>query len=60
MQEVWQAIRLGADAYLARQLKTILPLIFVLTAVLFFLSISFLLLKRRCIVLARIHLKPYV
>ncbi|OGX22666.1 MAG: sodium-translocating pyrophosphatase [Omnitrophica WOR_2 bacterium GWF2_43_52] len=36
MQEVWQAIRLGADAYLARQLKTILPLIFVLTAVLFF------------------------
>ena len=36
MQEVWQAIRMGADAYLARQLKTILPLIFVLTAVLFF------------------------
>ncbi len=36
MQEVWQAIRQGADAYLARQLKTILPLICVLTVVLFF------------------------
>lgn len=36
MQEVWTAIKEGADAYLGRQLKTILPLIFVLTAVLFF------------------------
>ncbi|MCR4433819.1 MAG: sodium-translocating pyrophosphatase [Caldiserica bacterium] len=36
MQEVWNAIRLGADAYLSRQLKTILPLIVVLTVVLFF------------------------
>ncbi len=36
MQEVWNAIRTGADAYLSRQLKTILPLIFVLTGVLFF------------------------
>ncbi len=36
MQEVWDAIRLGADAYLSRQLKTILPLIIVLTVVLFF------------------------
>ncbi len=35
MQEVWNAIRLGADAYLGRQLKIILPLIFILTAVLF-------------------------
>jgi len=36
MQEVWNAIRLGADAYLGRQAKTILPLIFILTVVLFF------------------------
>ncbi|MDD4900208.1 MAG: sodium-translocating pyrophosphatase, partial [Candidatus Omnitrophica bacterium] len=36
MQEVWQAIKLGADAYLGRQLRTILPLIMVLTLVLFF------------------------
>jgi len=36
MQEVWSAIRFGADAYLSRQLKIILPLIFVLTGVLFF------------------------
>ena len=36
MQEVWQAIRQGADAYLARQLNTILPIIFALTIVLFF------------------------
>jgi len=35
MMEVWNAIRLGADAYLGRQLKTILPLILVLTGVLF-------------------------
>jgi K(+)-stimulated pyrophosphate-energized sodium pump len=35
MQEVWNAIREGADAYLGRQLKTILPLIAVLTVVLF-------------------------
>jgi len=36
MQEVWGAIRLGADAYLGRQLKSILPLILILTGVLFF------------------------
>lgn len=36
MQEVWNAIRLGADAYLGRQLKKILPLIVVFTIVLFF------------------------
>jgi K(+)-stimulated pyrophosphate-energized sodium pump len=36
MQEVWNAIRTGADAYLDRQLKTILPLIILLTVALFF------------------------
>ncbi|MEO0108061.1 MAG: sodium-translocating pyrophosphatase [candidate division WOR-3 bacterium] len=36
MQEVWNAIRVGADAYLNRQLKTILPLIVILTVALFF------------------------
>src|ERR1039457_5365986 len=36
MLEVWNAIRQGADAYLGRQLKAILPLIAVLTVVLFF------------------------
>lgn len=36
MQEVWGAIREGADAYLGRQLKTIVPLILGLTVVLFF------------------------
>jgi K(+)-stimulated pyrophosphate-energized sodium pump len=36
MQEVWNAIRVGADSYLGRQLKTILPLIGVLTIVMFF------------------------
>jgi K(+)-stimulated pyrophosphate-energized sodium pump len=36
MIEVWDAIRQGADAYLGRQLKTILPLIVVLTVALFF------------------------
>jgi len=35
MQEVWNAIRIGADSYLNRQLRTILPLIGVLTVVLF-------------------------
>ena len=36
MQEVWGAIRDGADAYLRRQLRSILPLIVVLTVALFF------------------------
>ncbi len=36
MQEVWGAIRDGADAYLRRQLVSILPLIAVLTIALFF------------------------
>jgi K(+)-stimulated pyrophosphate-energized sodium pump len=36
MVEVWEAIRQGADAYLGRQLRTILPLIVVLTIALFF------------------------
>ena len=35
MQEVWNAIRIGADSYLTRQLRTILPLIAVLTIALF-------------------------
>ncbi len=36
MQEVWNAIRTGADAYLSRQLKTIFPLIGLLAVALFF------------------------
>jgi len=36
MQEVWNSIKDGADAYLRRQLKSILPLIVVLTVALFF------------------------
>ncbi|HEY5560750.1 MAG TPA: sodium-translocating pyrophosphatase [Clostridiaceae bacterium] len=35
MQEVWNAIKDGADAYLKTQLKTILPLIGILAVVLF-------------------------
>lgn len=35
MQVVWNAIREGADAYLRRQLKSILPLIVILTGALF-------------------------
>jgi K(+)-stimulated pyrophosphate-energized sodium pump len=35
MLEVWEAIRDGADAYLRKQLKSILPLILVLTIALF-------------------------
>jgi K(+)-stimulated pyrophosphate-energized sodium pump len=35
MQEVWNAIRIGADSYLSRQLRTILPIIGVLTVMLF-------------------------
>ena len=36
MQEVWGAIRDGANAYLGRQLRSILPLIGILTIALFF------------------------
>ncbi len=36
MQEIWNAIRVGADSYLGQQLKTILPLIGILTLVMFF------------------------
>jgi K(+)-stimulated pyrophosphate-energized sodium pump len=35
MQEVWNAIRLGADGYLSSQLKTILPAIGLLTVAMF-------------------------
>ncbi|MFH2102707.1 MAG: sodium-translocating pyrophosphatase [Chloroflexota bacterium] len=35
MQEIWDAIRIGADSYLSRQLKTILPVIVILTVALF-------------------------
>src|SRR5512138_3640661 len=35
MQQVWGAIRDGADAYLRRQLRSILPLIVILTFALF-------------------------
>ena len=35
MQEVWNAIRIGADSYLSRQLQTILPAIGLLTVALF-------------------------
>ncbi len=36
MIEVWDAIRQGADAYLSQQLRTILPLIVILTFAMFF------------------------
>lgn len=36
MQEVWEAIRDGADAYLRKQLRSILPLIIILAFALFF------------------------
>jgi K(+)-stimulated pyrophosphate-energized sodium pump len=36
MQEVWQSIKDGADAYLNRQLRTILPFIGILVVALFF------------------------
>ena len=36
MIEIWEAIKQGADAYLTKQLRTILPLIAVLTIALFF------------------------
>ncbi len=35
MQAVWEAIRQGANAYLSRQLRTIMPFIVVLTVALF-------------------------
>lgn len=36
MQEVWNAIRDGADAYLGRQLRSILPVIAILTVVMYY------------------------
>jgi K(+)-stimulated pyrophosphate-energized sodium pump len=36
MQKVWQAIKTGAEAYLRRQLRTMLPILGLLTIVLFF------------------------
>jgi len=38
MQEIWDAIRIGADSYLSRQLRTILPAI-VFLAIILFLSV---------------------
>ena len=35
MQEIWRAIKQGANAYLRTQLRTILPVLIVLTVVLF-------------------------
>jgi K(+)-stimulated pyrophosphate-energized sodium pump len=35
MQEVWNAIRIGSDSYLNRQLRTILPMMVILMVVLF-------------------------
>jgi K(+)-stimulated pyrophosphate-energized sodium pump len=35
MQDVWNAVRVGADSYLSRQLRTILPAIGLLTVALF-------------------------
>ena len=35
MQEIWNAIRIGSNSYLNRQLRTILPLIALLTVALF-------------------------
>jgi K(+)-stimulated pyrophosphate-energized sodium pump len=35
MQEVWNAIRIGAEGYLSQQLKTILPVVGVLTIAMF-------------------------
>jgi K(+)-stimulated pyrophosphate-energized sodium pump len=36
MLEIWEAIKQGANAYLSKQLKTILPFIIILTIALFF------------------------
>ena len=36
MQEVWKAIKIGANAYLQRQLRTILPVLVMLAILLFF------------------------
>lgn len=36
MQEIWGAIRQGAEVYLGRQLKSILPFVIILTGILFF------------------------
>jgi K(+)-stimulated pyrophosphate-energized sodium pump len=36
MQKVWQAIKIGANAYLQRQLRTMLPILVLLAIVLFF------------------------
>ncbi|MGB2910794.1 MAG: sodium-translocating pyrophosphatase, partial [Anaerolineales bacterium] len=35
MQKIWNAIRIGADSYLSRQLKTILPVVALLTIAMF-------------------------
>ena len=35
MQDVWQAIKMGAEAYLSQQLRTMLPILLILTVALF-------------------------
>src|SRR3989304_979139 len=55
MQEVWTAIRVGADTYLRRELRSIPPLILVLTVA---LSLSVYIVSPTSEALERFHLLP--